>query len=277
MSTKSLRKLRWRRRIILPILLLTLVFIDIYLTLSRARYFRLYTPLLQSFVHQPGSGGTYAQNYQDTWFLRLAHKNGWDRPETPGFFLDLGAYHGTWCSNTRLLEEKLPHWNGACVDLEPDGFQGRKCQVFQNAMAGVSGQPVSYAGGDQLRRVGPASSHSSPLKTINFPELLKQSHAPATGFIHFISLDVEGHELEVLQSFEFDKFQVGAWIIERDFHGSDVDERWDAIVTLLWHHGYVSRGVEHQGVDGYFVRNEFWDDWLETKALRIHPFGSWGC
>ena len=96
---------------------ISFILFDIYLSLSRSRYFQHVTPLLQRIIHKPGSDGTYAQNYQDTWFLRLAHYNGWDTPETKGFFLDLGAYHGVWCSNTKLIETKLPHWNGACVDV----------------------------------------------------------------------------------------------------------------------------------------------------------------
>lgn len=254
--------------------ILTFIFFDICLTLSRSRYFQRITPFLQSVVHRPGSDGTFAQNYQDTWFLRLAKRNGWDRPgETNGFFLDLGAYHGVWCSNTKLLEEKLPDWNGACVDFEPDSFQGRKCKVFRNAMAGVSGKSVTYSGGGQLRTMAPAASNDFfQLKTINFPDILEQSHAPSS-FIHFISLDVEGHELDVLQSFEFDKYQVGAWIIEN----STRDKRWDSIVKLLEEHGYKFRQVNNRGVDGYFVMDTFWDDTMLEKEWRTHPLGSWGC
>jgi hypothetical protein len=61
--------------------------------------------------HVPGSDGTYAQNYQDWWVERVARHNHWDA--SGGYFLDIGAHSGLWCSNTKLLEERLG-WNGVC-------------------------------------------------------------------------------------------------------------------------------------------------------------------
>merc|ERR1719321_1298281 len=59
----------------------------------------------------PGQDGTYAQNYQDTWVLALAKYNHWpgwgSNSSGQGFFLDLGAFNGFYCSNTALLETKL--------------------------------------------------------------------------------------------------------------------------------------------------------------------------
>lgn len=63
----------------------------------------------------PGSEGTYAQNFQDWWVRQLAEANGWGKD---GTFLDLGAHSGLWCSNTKLLEEKLG-WRGVCVEPFP--------------------------------------------------------------------------------------------------------------------------------------------------------------
>ena len=66
----------------------------------------------------PGSEGTYAQNFQDWWVRKLAEANGWGKE---GTFLDLGAHSGLWCSNTKLLEEKLG-WRGVCVEPFPVRF-----------------------------------------------------------------------------------------------------------------------------------------------------------
>ena len=102
--------------------------------------------------------------------------------------------------------------------------------------------------------------------TLDFPTLLSESGAPK--FINFISLDVEGHELEVLKRFPFDLFQVGAWIVENPM--TDV-------MKLLEGHGYIMRSVRYPGADGYFVRDEFWSKTLGKKEWRVHPLGSWGC
>lgn len=41
---------------------------------------------------------------QDWWAEKVAAANGWG---AEGVFLDLGAHSGLWCSNTKLLEERL--------------------------------------------------------------------------------------------------------------------------------------------------------------------------
>lgn len=253
---------------------------DLVLTIMRRRYFQRFLPMVQSLLHQPGSDGTFAQNYQDVWFMKLAKHNNWTNVKN-GFFLDIGAYNGIWCSNSKLLEIEL-NWGGACVDFRPHSFEDRKCMVFQNAMSGETGKEVSFIGTDQERKIsfrgssgvggvgGNSDSSSTSLRTISFPDLLKQSNAPS--FIPLVSLDVEGHELEVLKSFQWDKVEVGAWIIE-----NPVSE----IKKLLYKNEYKERYIMNRGVDGYFVKDKFWDpkfdDELREKKWREHPFFSFGC
>jgi len=244
---------------------------DLTLTLARRRHFQCYLPILQSLLHTPGSDGTYAQNYQDVWFLRVASYNGW--AGTMGFFVDIGAYNGIWCSNTKLLETKLS-WNGVCVDLQvdPHSFDGRTCQLFQNAMSSSSGKDVTVTGTNQERAISlrpTQGSLTSSAKTIDFPDLLQQSNAPR--FIPLISIDIEGHEYEVLTRFEFHKYEVGVWIIERSASS------WSLLRKLLHKHGYIKRNITHNGVDGYFTKDKYWTPTLSEKKLRSHPFLSHGC
>ena len=177
--------------------------------------------------------------------------------------------------------------------MEPDDFRGRKCQVIKAAMSDVSGKQVSYTGGGQLRSInlennGKQSSSNTMIPSLNIPDMLRQSEIPyitsATEssssssssssyqhFIHLISLDVEGHELEVLSVFEFETIEVGAWIIENN------KKTTTEIIELLLRHDYKIRNVDHKGVDLYFVKDKYWDSTLLNKKLRIHPVGSWGC
>ena len=270
--------------------------IDLLLTITRKTWWPYSSlPLIQHVIHTPGSDGTYAQNYQDTWIIKLAttitrrsqqSASASSTLDNRPFFLDIGAYHGLWCSNSYLLEQRY-QWKGACVEPFPDGFQQRSCQLFVNAMSDTDGIEVDFSGAGQERTIGlvtnnnnsnnSASSSSKQAirrgksfqmvaTTISFPTLLKQSNAPY--FIDFISLDVEGHEYTVLSKFPWTNYKVAAWIIEG--HSNQVKE-------LLESNGYKQRPVRNKGVDEYYVSDEYWSEEMMEKEWREHPFLSWGC
>jgi len=252
--------------------LVTMIFVtDLFFSLTRSRYFKLYTPMIQSILHRPGAGGTYAQNLQDDWVARLAVHNGW---VDEGFFLDVGAYSGLWCSNSKLLEERFG-WEGLCVEPFPQDMRGRGCKVVERVIGSEDDKPVVISGSGQLRTVnifaGPPTTGSTSILMTTFPTLLKSNNVPK--FINFISLDVEGQELPSLLTFPFEEYEVGAWIIE---NGSR-KRGGEAIVNLLRSNGYRFRDVENAGVDGYYVKDKFWMKDLLKKASREHPPGSWSC
>jgi len=83
------------------------------------------------------------------------------------------------------------------------------------------------------------------VRTVTLDDLLARAGAPQ--FIHFISLDIEGAELEALRAFPFDRYRVGAWTIE---HNREEPKRSE-IVTLLAQHGYRRVNEWHQ--DDFFV------------------------
>ena len=256
-----------------------ILFTDLILTITRQTYpfSDSALPLIQRLVYTPGRDGTYAQNYQDTWIVKLAEANANFESLTSKqlFFLDIGAYHGLWCSNSYLLEKKY-RWEGACVEPFPDGFKQRSCQLFVNAMSDRDGVVVNFSGMGQERSIGAmdtsAASKNSIRKaalvgeTISFPTLLKQSKAPS--FIAFISLDVEGHEYTALTKFPWDEYRVGAWIVE----GND-----NKVKAILEQHGYRRRPVKNNGVDEYYVADEYWNEDMAQKEYRGHPLFSWGC
>jgi hypothetical protein len=84
--------------------------------------------------HRMGSDLTYSQNFQDTWVVRLAAANGW--VGKPGYFLDLGAFNGVYCSNSKLLEDILG-WDGASV-VRKLCSQGKLAQTIFLSLAGAS-------------------------------------------------------------------------------------------------------------------------------------------
>lgn len=139
-----------------------------------------------------------------------------------GFFLDVGSGDGFVYSNTWTLERR--GWSGICVDPFPTNMEGRRCQMFRDVVDAQGGRTVSFAKAGQI---GGITSHLErwkedarnadvvELTTVTLAEILRRAHAPS--FIHFISLDIEGAELEALQGFPFDAYAVGALAIEHNY------------------------------------------------------------
>ncbi len=94
------------------------------------------------------------------------------------------------------------------------------------------------------REGGPGATVS--LTTVTLDDLLARAAAPS--YIQFISMDIEGAELEALRAFPFDRYQVGAWAIE---HNREEPKRTQ-IQELLRSQGYEQ--VHEYRQDDFFVR-----------------------
>lgn len=240
----------------------------------------------------PGHDGTFAQNYQDTWFEAVARHNGW--LSRPGFFLDLGAFKPYECSNSALLELKYG-WNGICVEPREFSYGARTAIVANRAMSGDSGQAINMnvvAGDDdgQMFQMA-ATQHRTfkPVKTINVPDLIScvnASTAPSDskcigvhGSVHvpqvieFVNLDVEDKEADVLRTWPWDKVTVYVFVIENQGAGG----KFEKVRQYMRQHGYIKAPVQNPGVDEYFILPRFWNAALAKKAWRDHPEGSNGC
>lgn len=158
---------------------------------------------------------------------------------TNGFFLDVGSGHGTIGSNTKALEEL--GWTGICVDPFPTYMDGRTCRMEKVVVSSVAGQVVKFHTHSGLGGIADtlgkwkeeaAKSPAVELTTTTLAEVLARDHAPS--FIHFLSLDIEGAELEALKGVPFDKYRFGAMAIE---HNDEEPKRTD-ILKFLEARGY---------------------------------------
>jgi len=158
---------------------------------------------------------------------------------TNGFFLDVGSGHGTIGSNTKALEDL--GWTGICVDPFPTYMEGRTCRMEKVVVSSVAGQVVKFhthagLGGiaDTLGKwkEEAAKSPAVELTTTTLGDVLARNNAPS--FIHFLSLDIEGAELEALRGVPFDKYRFGAMAIE---HNDEEPKRTD-ILKFLEARGY---------------------------------------
>jgi FkbM family methyltransferase len=158
---------------------------------------------------------------------------------TDGFFLDVGSGHGTIGSNTKALEER--GWSGICVDPFPVHMEGRTCAMAKEVVSSTSGKTVKFHTHSGLGGIADTlgkwkeEAQKSPaveLTTVTLAHILEREKAPP--FIHFLSLDIEGAELDALRGIPFDRYRFGAMAIE---HNEEEPKRTD-ILRFLEGHGY---------------------------------------
>ena len=164
--------------------------------------------------------------------------------EPPGFFIEAGAYDGVYASNTLLLESI--GWRGLLVEPHPSMAEKCRCnrphsQVVEVALGppGSNGnveftcadQPggsavFSFVESDQehkqfCKKVGCRLTQITvPCRTLN------HVLAPLTDEVAFLSLDVEGMELEVLKGLDFVKYRPQIILVES--HDRPRDEEVNA-------------------------------------------------
>lgn len=171
---------------------------------------------------------------QDKWVLEKVFPD-----VTDGYFLDVGSGHGTFHSNTVELERR--GWKGICVDPFPSAMETRTCQVFKEVVWSVPGKVMTFHMAEGLAGLADTlgrwreEAEKAPtveLTTVTLDDLLTRATAPA--FIHFMSLDIEGAELDALKAFPFDRIRLGSLAIEHNYE----EPKRSQIVELLAQHGY---------------------------------------
>jgi FkbM family methyltransferase len=190
----------------------------------------------------------YSQMGQDKWVSETVFpgvKN--------GFFLDVGSGDGTFISNTKALEQK--GWTGICIDPFPRNMQDRTCQIFKEVVFSEAGEQVKFWaaddwGGiiDETRPKDKMQKYTAPtveFTTVTLGDILERAKAPR--FIHYVSMDIEGGEINALKGFPFDKYQIGALSVEHNYQ----EPKRSEIKALMESHGY--RRVHTSDRDDFYL------------------------
>ena len=191
----------------------------------------------------------YSQLGQDAWVLSNSLE--------PGYFVDIGATNGIDKNNTYALE--LQGWRGICVEPNAIYFEelvkNRKCTLSPLAvykesnldldlvLAGEFSSLIYYANDDHHYKER-AGKSVQKTKTITLDHLLALNDAPKR--INYLSLDTEGAELEILESFTW-KYEIDLISVE---HNNGKNK--DAIAALLESKGYKKA-----------VEESHWEHWYE--------------
>lgn len=187
--------------------------------------------------------------------------------ERPGFFVEVGANDPKAWSQTWHLEQR--GWTGILIEPQPDLAetlrQQRRAKVFAVACSRPenSGKMLTlhlagiYSSLDPnlaISTVLPADAVEVPIKTLD--EVLIDAGAPQP--LDFVSIDVEGLEIDVLDGFDLARWRPRLLFVE------------DLAMSPRLHHYLTGRGYK-------WVRRTGLNAWYVPAETAFDPglFGRW--
>jgi FkbM family methyltransferase len=215
--------------------------------------------LFQYILEKNGGKDSKSQLGQDVFALI---ETGFKRN---GFFVEFGATDGVYLSNTYMLEKDFG-WTGILAEPAPiwhsDLLKNRKCAIETGCVWSNTGETVSFDVTEEgeystLSAFSSSDTHSAMRKskiqhqvqTISLFDLLTKHKAPTT--IDYLSVDTEGSEFDILNSFDFSTFQFKVITVEHNY----TDNR-SKIHDLLTKNGYRRP----------FTTISLWDDWYVAQS-----------
>ena len=180
-------------------------------------------------------------------------------PQRNGTFLDIGAFDGMSFSNSFYLEKHLG-WTGVCVEPNPVQFgrlqECRSCHCEQAAVVAratdemeftiLAGEGAmlsglcSVASGEKTSRIermmAEGRTHMEKVRVScrTVPEIL--GNASLTK-VDFISLDIEGGELEIVKALDFDEMGTSVIAVEANNNSRELAvclKKWKFdLITIL--------------------------------------------
>lgn len=167
-----------------------------------------------------------------------------------GTFVEVGAYHPFDHSQTWHLEQR--GWNGALIEPVPEYAerlrQNRSAHVFEAAC----GPPHRHGTQDTMYVCGLLSSlkhdlGGSPQIEVRILTLASILSEADISTLDFLSIDVEGFEIEVLSGFPFDKYRPRLILLEDHAYGFTQHR-------FMQTKGY--KRVRRTGYNSWYVPNE---------------------
>jgi len=224
------------------------------------------------FLTQQNTDGN-SQFAQDTFVFFNVFKH-WPMRGRKGFYVDSGTNDAVLHSNTYFFDVCLG-WPGLCVEPNESYHHGirteRSCILIPECISDKE-TTVSF---DNLGGGGKIQGGSGTTACTTLEKMLKRSVNRNQEVIDFWSLDVEGHEMSVLNSVDFKRISVRALLVE-DFFLSlrDLD-------YLLYKKGFkklaplgidslyapkdLEEPLEFWYPDNFFKHIEFHQQWRKTK------------
>ena len=151
-----------------------------------------------------------------------------------GFFVEIGLMNGREYSNTYLLEKEFS-WQGIVVEpntrYHADIACNRQCRVDHRAVTGCSGNMARFKDISVQPGLSGLVQHFQPddhrltrdqdignefmVETVSMHDMLLQHDAPR--HIDYVSIDVEGAEIEILSNFDWTQWNIDIMTVEHNF------------------------------------------------------------
>lgn len=166
---------------------------------------------------------SYSQEGEDL-FLSRYFKN-----RKTGFFIDVGAHHPKKFSNTFMLYKR--GWHGVNIDAMPDSMRSfnsvRKRDINLEIGVSKSAGELKYfsfnasavntfsedEAKEKIDKKGYILKEIFKIKTFPLVEIL-DIHVPKNQIIDFMSIDVEGLDMEVIETNNWEKYRPKLVLIE---------------------------------------------------------------
>lgn len=198
---------------------------------------------------------SYAQNFEDVMLWRTLKLFG------PGNYVDVGANHPTLDSVTRSLYERgwrginiepvLHYYETLCDERPLDtnlcmavGDQEGELVFFESSDTGLSTLSHEMA---ELQQAEGIPFLQRTVQTKRLVDICDQ-HLPVNAPFHFLKIDVEGFERNVLQGMDFQRWRPWIILIEAAF---DKTPEWEELILQA---GYQPALCD--GINRYYVAQE---------------------
>lgn len=226
--------------------LMVLIIIGIFLN-----YNSNYCYIKKNFPHDKSLSKS---QYEQDWLALKHHKF-----KENGNYLEIGVYDGENDNNTVIMD-RIYNWKGVCIDPFMKNMDNRTSQNFKVALGSEQGTYTFRGDGSSglsgIDKFANSNEHNSihvdtvskmPVSkvTVRRPfDIIAESKLP--NVIDYMSLDVEGSEMDILKSFPFDKYCIKYATIETNNDKKKEKEMEDFMLKL----GYKYEG--HHILDHIF-------------------------
>lgn len=184
-----------------------------------------------------------------------------------GFFVEFGLMDGITASNSYVMERDY-NWNGIVCEparvFHDQVVANRKCTIDFRAVTDRTGDSVEFKETDSNLGLSTILKYSKDMHaatrkkskgqiynvtTVSLIDLLDQHNAPHE--IDYISMDTEGSELAILESFDFSRYQVDIFTIEHNWE----EETRKKIFNLMESNGYLRVLTDISQYDDWYIHN----------------------